>query len=83
MDRLPEDLQQIVRDAGHAAVAEQRIRQQEVEAATIADLQAKGMTVNQVEDIAPFRQAVLPIYNKYRDAIGSDLMDSVLAIVQQ
>lgn len=83
MDRLPEDLQQIVRDAGHAAVAEQRIRQQEVEAVTIEDLEAKGMTVNHVDDITPFRQAVLPIYDKYRDAIGSDLMDSVLAIVQQ
>ncbi|ODT84056.1 MAG: transporter [Pelagibacterium sp. SCN 64-44] len=81
-ERLPEDLRQIVREAATEAVAEQRVRQQEVEAETVKDLETKGMKVNQITDVALFREAVRPIYEKYRDAIGSELMDEVFAIIQ-
>lgn len=81
-ERLPEDLQQVVRDAADDAVAEQRVRQQEVEAQTIENLEAKGMEVNQIADVTAFRDAVRPLYEKYREAIGSELMDEVFAIIQ-
>ncbi len=81
-DRLPDDLKQIVRDAARDAVAEQRVRQQEVESATVDGLTARGMQVNQIQDVTQFREAVRPIYEKYRKAIGSDLMNEALAIVQ-
>ncbi|AEQ52682.1 TRAP transporter substrate-binding protein [Pelagibacterium halotolerans] len=79
---LPEDLQQIVLEAADEAVTEQRVRQQEVEAETVERLEEKGMEVNQVPDVAPFREAVAPIYEKYRDDIGAELMDEVFAIIE-
>jgi tripartite ATP-independent transporter DctP family solute receptor len=81
-DKLPEDLQVIVRESAKAAVDEQRETHRKVAEATIADLEAKGMQVNVIADMGPFRDAVNAIYAKYRDAIGGDLMDAVFAITK-
>lgn len=45
----------------------------------IADLKERGMTVNDVDDIAALRQKVKPVHDELRADIGADLMDDTLA----
>jgi TRAP-type C4-dicarboxylate transport system substrate-binding protein len=40
------------------------------------------MVINEVEDPAAFRSLVRPVYDEFRDSIGSDLLDAALAAVQ-
>lgn len=82
MQKLPPDLQAAVREAAKEAVAEQRKTHRALAQEMVSVLEKKGMKVNAVQDPAVFRKAVLPIYEKYRGAIGSDVLDTVLAIVQ-
>ncbi len=46
------------------------------EEGTLKNLKEKGMEINKV-DIKPFRQAVNPIYEKYKTVFGEDLMRSM------
>ncbi|MEI6159615.1 MAG: TRAP transporter substrate-binding protein [Roseococcus sp.] len=78
-DRLPEDLRGIVREAATAATATQRAASL-ANSRTITDsLRGKGMTVNAVADPAAFRQAVLPMYESFRGAIGAEIVQEALA----
>lgn len=78
-DRLPEDLRAVVREAGAAATVTQRAASL-ANSRTITDgLRAKGMTVNAVADPAAFRQAVLPMYESFRGAIGAEIVQEALA----
>lgn len=81
-DRLPEDLQHVVEEAGVEATARQREATRIVAAELVAQLESAGMTVNRVEDFAPFREAVGNVYEQFRGSIGSDLLDETLAAVQ-
>lgn len=82
-DSLPEDLQQIL-------VEGEQVRQQaQREMAATADLEAleeikKTSEVNELteEQLQLFRDACAPIYDEYKDSIGADLVDQVLAAVQ-
>lgn len=78
-DSLPEDLQAIVLEAGKAAGEIQRQRSYEIGQEVLAVLEKQGMTINTIEDLKPFQEAVAPIYEKYRDIVGSDLLDAALA----
>jgi tripartite ATP-independent transporter DctP family solute receptor len=80
-DRLPEDMQQAVVDAGKAAVAAQRVAIAEKEREVVAALAAAGMEINEIDSVAPFREQVAPVYEKFRDSIGSALLDSALKAV--
>ena len=78
-DRLPEDLRTVVREAAAAATATQRAASL-ANARTITEsLRGKGMAVNAVADPAAFRQAVLPMYESFRGAIGADIVQEALA----
>lgn len=81
-DKLPEDLKPIVREAGAAATGAQRKVMGENVQKLIADLQSKGMKVNEIKDPAAFRASVKPVYEKFRSSIGPDLMDQALKAVQ-
>jgi TRAP-type C4-dicarboxylate transport system substrate-binding protein len=37
------------------------------------------MTINTIDDLKPFQEAVAPIYEKYRGIVGADLLDQALA----
>ena len=41
------------------------------------------MAVNPVKDLAEFRAMVTPVYDQFRDRIGSALLDSLLAAVKK
>lgn len=80
-EKLPDNLKAAVREAGVAATKAQREASAMYAKQTIQALAGKGMQVNVVSDVRPFRQAVQPMYVKYRSSIG-ELMDVVLKEVK-
>ena len=82
LNKLPKDVQAAVLKAGAEATIEQRRIAGEQAQKIIADLGAKGMTVNKIADPAQFRGSVKSVYEKFRPSIGSALLDKTLAAVQ-
>ncbi len=80
-DRLPEDVQQAVLDAGEAAIARQRVAIAAVEEDVVNALTGAGMEINEIEDVADFRERVAPVYQRFETSIGADLMSAALAAV--
>lgn len=80
-NRLPEDVQQAVLEAGRSAVAQQRQTVAANERAVIDALRAAGMEINEIDDVAPFREAVQTVYARFESSIGADLMARALAEV--
>jgi len=78
-DKLPDDLKEIVKESGHEAAERQRAVYDELLAKTLTVLKDRGMEVNEVSDVASWRDRVTPIYEKFRDVVGSDIMDEVTA----
>jgi len=78
LDRLPEDLRQIV-IKGMAEASKWHTAKIREEDATVVmpDLKAKGIIFNQVDDaqLARFRKAVEPVHLKWREKIGTELYD--------
>lgn len=81
-DRLPEDMKKVVREASVAATATQRAQSVANASKLVETLKAKGMQVNTVADPAPFRRAVLPMYENFKGQIGADVIRDALAAVQ-
>lgn len=81
-DKLPADLKTVVREAGKTALGAQRTAAGANAKELIGELEKKGMKVNTVADMAPFRTAVKPVYEKFKGSIGADLMNDVLAAVK-
>lgn len=81
-DKLPADLKNVVREAGKTALGAQRTAAGANAKDLIGVLEKKGMKVNAVADIVPFRNAVKPVYDKFKGSIGADVMNDVLAAVK-
>ena len=81
-DKLPADLKIVVREAGKTALGAQRTAAGANAKELVSTLEKKGMKVNVVADIAPFRAAVKPVYEKFKGSIGADMMNDVLAAVK-
>jgi tripartite ATP-independent transporter DctP family solute receptor len=75
-DKLPKDLQNVVRQNAIKAAQYERQLSQKADSELIDELKKKGMQVNEV-DTSPFKLATQPIYQKYRDTYGKDLMELV------
>lgn len=83
-NRLTEEQQQTLRTAARTACAAERVQSAEQEAQIIEDLSAKGgMVINNIDNIAPFQKAMRPVYENFRDQIGSERLDAWLAATQQ
>lgn len=83
-NRLSETQQQALKSAAESACQAERVQSAAQEASILQELAAKGrMQINQVEDIAPFREAMVPVYEEFRSQIGSDRLDAWLAATQQ
>lgn len=78
-DRLPADLQTAVRDAAKIATAKQRAQAVANAREIVERLKTKGMQVNALPDVAPFRRAVMPMYENFRQQIGADIVRDALA----
>ena len=81
-NKLDAETQKMIVEAGNIAIKNQRLTVQENEKSLLKDLASAGMQINEVPDMKPFRDAVAPVYDQFRDAIGADLMDKALAAVK-
>ncbi|MFV0298130.1 MAG: TRAP transporter substrate-binding protein [Hyphomicrobiaceae bacterium] len=81
--KMPADLQKAMIEAGKKATGEQRAQAAANERKIIADLKAKGFVINEIKDPAQFREAVLPVYKRFKKSIGGDLLDKTLAAVKK
>ncbi|MBO9354792.1 DctP family TRAP transporter solute-binding subunit [Bordetella petrii] len=79
LDRLTEQQQAWVRAAAKEAVLEQRQGMAGQTPRALASLEKTEMKVNPIADVAAFRKAVEPIYEKARKAGQGDLIDAVQA----
>lgn len=77
-DKQPDDLKKAILKAAAEATKEQRAASLAASKSVIATLESKGMKVNKVADIAPFRESVKPVYEQFRTSVGPDVMDDVL-----
>ena len=74
-DSLPEEDQQLLLDAAQAALPVQRQASQDLEAQYLEELEELGMTVTK-PDLAPFREKVQPVIEKWTPTVGKDLVDA-------
>lgn len=81
--KLSKEAQENVRTAAKNSVARQREKMAEINAGILEKLKEAGMQVNEVEDPGAFRERVAGIYEQFRDAIGSDVLDAALAVVKK
>ncbi|MBO8140769.1 MAG: DctP family TRAP transporter solute-binding subunit [Firmicutes bacterium] len=82
-ERLPEEDQVIFQEAAREAIEYTRVRNEMTTARLLKELQDLGMQVNDIENPALFREMVRPVYERFRDQVGPDLMDRVLAAVSE
>ncbi|MBZ9556523.1 MULTISPECIES: TRAP transporter substrate-binding protein [unclassified Modicisalibacter] len=80
---LSADQQATVRQAAQKAIARQRETVASNNDKILDQIENQGMQVNRVENVAAFRDKVKPVYEEYRDKIGSDLLDRALQITTQ
>jgi TRAP-type C4-dicarboxylate transport system substrate-binding protein len=82
-DRLPADLKKAVMEGGKAAIGSQRAASAKAQQAVRASLESKGMKINRVKDVKPFRAKVQKVYADVRGTLGdAKLMDEALAAVK-
>jgi tripartite ATP-independent transporter DctP family solute receptor len=79
-DALSPELQQIVRDAASEASEYNQQLSFEAEAGYVDFLKENGMIVEENPDIESFRQAVAPVYEKFGDKYGMDLIKRIQAV---
>lgn len=61
----------IGKEAGKVATDIETSKEEEYENLLVSE---GGMTVNEVEDTAPFQEALAPLYEEYKDIVGEDLL---------
>jgi len=79
LDKMTPQQQAWVRAAAKEAVKEQRQAMAGQTPKALASLQKTSMQVNPIAEVASFRSAVAPIYDKARKAGQGDLIDAILA----
>ena len=81
-DKLPRDLQEVMREAGKSALGPQRIAAAANAKVLLAGLEKKGMKINSIADNTPFRNAVKPMYEKFKPSIGADVLNEAMLAVK-
>lgn len=76
-DKLPPDLQQVVKDAAKEAGDYERQVSKELDAKFLKQLKDGGMQVEEHPDVASFQKAVEPVYKEMESTIGTDLIDKI------
>lgn len=79
-DRLPEDLQKVVLDAGKLYADGERKSTVELEGQMLQELKNHGMKVNELtpEELEVFKKTTLPVYKEFESKIGTDLLNMIL-----
>lgn len=82
LKKLTPEQQTQVRAAAARAVAAQREKAAQLAVQALELIKKDGVQVNDVGNMAPFREAVAPIYDKARSVVGADILDQTLAMVK-
>jgi C4-dicarboxylate-binding protein DctP len=78
MDNLPDDIAAVVREGATLYLQDaDRTRAKAAEEEAIEAMKKDGVKVNEVKDLEPFREAVQPVYDTYREKLGDEIMDKV------
>ncbi len=70
LDKLPADLQQVVKESAMEAGAYEREVSKESESKFLQQLKDSGMQVEENPDLDSFRKAVIPVYEELQDQYG-------------
>lgn len=73
---LPEEYRKIILEEVEVIKPKQRQMITEMEAKALEDIKATGIEINEL-DIAEFQKAVSPIWDKYSEVFGKELVDAV------
>ena len=76
-DSVPADIQEGIMRAVEKSIPYQNQKWADFVGEAIKQLEEKGMMFNEVDDITEFQEIVQPIYEKYGQTIGMDLIDSI------
>jgi len=77
MDRLPADLQAVIREAAKEAGAYERQVALDLEQEMLALLRQTNIEIEENPDLDSFRTAVEPVYTELRDSIDQALVDKI------
>lgn len=72
-NQLPENAQEVIRQAAQEAAEHERQANAEMEAEQLTALADAGMEINETPDLAAFQEAVAPVYEKYGEQFGEYL----------
>lgn len=81
--KLNADQQQLVRKAARAAITRQRETVAANNQSILEKIRAAGMQVNEVDDVDAFRKLVSGVYAKYRDSIGTDVLEAAMSQIKK
>jgi TRAP-type transport system periplasmic protein len=73
----PEE-KEIVKKAAREAAAFERSKLKDIISDVLNKLKATGMIVNEVPNKKPFQEAVKPLYKKFEDEIGKDVLETII-----
>lgn len=82
LNKLSPELQEIVMQAGERSTEIQRRESARLNSEVLGKIEAEGMTINKIENVAAFRDKVAQVYETFRPRIGDEIMDTALAAVQ-
>jgi tripartite ATP-independent transporter DctP family solute receptor len=69
---------EIVKRAAREAAAFERSKLKEIISDILNKLKTTGMAINEVPDKKLFQEAVKPLYKKFEDEIGKDVLDTII-----
>jgi len=77
-DTLPSDIQQIIKEETKKAADYERELIVQMEQDSLEVLKEKGVEIIENVDITPFREAIKPVYDKYGETFGQDLINHII-----
>lgn len=77
--KLTKDQQEKLVKAANAALIVQRETVSRNNSDILESMKKAGVNINDIADRSVFREKTKPVYDKFRDVIGSDVVDSALA----
>jgi len=77
--RLTKDQQAKLVEAANAALKVQRETVSKNNADILEKMKEAGVQINDIPDRSAFREKTKPVYDKFRDVIGADVVDSALS----
>ncbi|WP_235937615.1 TRAP transporter substrate-binding protein [Marinobacter caseinilyticus] len=82
-EKLSAENQALVRQAAKRAIKRQRETVAANNEGVLEQIQAAGMSVNEVDNVDAFRSMVSSVYDEYRGKIGADLVNKALEQVAE